>query len=609
MPNEDVCVSTGVSRIPALKHWGAYLIKAIVLVGLLYVLGQYAGTLPTWGIALVWAALSAVSAIGLTYRRVVRKTLKQYAYEKEGHLARFNNGRVLCLIVSFVASAVCMAALLLEIPTWQMAEWILAGAAIPLFMIVSWGVQRFVRGECAPAFRASKVAVWSGGIVAFVLVAVYAVVVLVQPAETFASASEAFLAAPQPFAASPSTLASEAGMLTALVDGFAIYGASRAAEVSTAGYLALKIVLVVSAFGGIAGLLSLCSLEWAELKRVFLPLEVVTHPDAPRTLVKRNVVMAVLLPVVLVALYGGADYAAARAVQTEEYSAAQHFVRDQVDLAVYVLDGTYYDHQAVQSLLQEARLEAAALAEDAQATLVPLINASYDARVANVDSYLDWYYSLPADYERLLRLITGSVEEFVEGQFVEHIEAGIDDSAFEEQLQGYWDRARALEDELTERLSAYEIPDVPAWLPVIKEDLATDFLEKTLEPSEQLVSAGQRLLVSAGAGALAGKGVSVAARHLVAKASEKSFIKMVVSEITSRLGSRAVGSAVGGAVGTVGGPLGVAAGIVAGGAVGVGVDYGLLKWDELWNRDSYKDEVVQTIEEARTEMLATVQGA
>ena len=283
-------------------------------------------------------------------------------------------------------------------------------------------------------------------------------------------------------------------------------------------------------------------------------------------------------------------------------------MRDQVDLAVYVLDGTYYEYQAVQEALNQAKLDAAALAEEAQATLLPLINASYDARVANVDAYLDWYYSLPADYERLLSLITGSVEEFAQDQFVAQIEAGVDDTAFEAQLQTYWDRAEALKDNLMERIADCEIAGIPEWLPEVKDEVTADALLEPLEPSEQFASAGERLLTSAGTGTAVGVGTGIAAKKLVGKVVEKSFFKTIVSEITKRLGSRAVGSAVGGVVGAVGGPVGVVAGVAAGGAAGVGVDYGLLKLDELWNRETYKAEVVQTIEDARAEMLAVVQG-
>ena len=404
----------------------------------------------------------------------------------------------------------------------------------------------------------------------------------------------------QPFESSPSALATEAGTIYALVDGFAAYGTAHAAEASPVGYVLCRALLVFSALCGAASLLGLCSLRWSELKRVFLPLDAGTSPDAvPTQVVKRNIVVAVVLPVALVGLYMAAD---------SEYTAAQLFVRDQVDLAVYVLDGTYYEYQAVQEALNQAKLDAAALAEEAQATLLPLINASYDARVANVDAYLDWYYSLPADYERLLSLITGSVEEFAQDQFVAQIEAGVDDTAFEAQLQTYWDRAEALKDNLMERIADCEIAGIPEWLPEVKDEVTADALLEPLEPSEQFASAGERLLTSAGTGTAVGVGTGIAAKKLVGKVVEKSFFKTIVSEITKRLGSRAVGSAVGGVVGAVGGPVGVVAGVAAGGAAGVGVDYGLLKLDELWNRETYKAEVVQTIEDARAEMLAVVQG-
>lgn len=610
----DAAGPTGpADRASAIKHGGAYLVKACVLVGALYLFSRYAGSLPPVCLALVWAVLSAVSAVGITYHRVVRKTLKQHEYVDEGHLSALNNGRVICLIVSFVASACCMAGLMIEAPKWDAAEWGLVVAAVPVYLGVSLAVQRLVRGEYKPAFRASKAAKWSCLILVALLVVAYLVVCLVQPAETFDSASEAFLSVEQPFGNSPSALASEAGTISALVDGLAAYGTSKAAEASPGISVGLKAALVVSAFGGLMSLLSLCSLALPELKRVFLPLEAGTSPNegagCARGVVKRNVAVAVVLPVVLVGAFLVADAVVAKAAQTEEYTAAQRFVRGQVDLAVYVLDGTYYEYRAVQELLQEAQVESAALAEEAQAVLVPLVNASYDARIANVDAYLDWYYSLPADYERLVNLITGSVEDYVQGQFVEKIEAGVDDTEFESQLQAYGEKASELKENLMAQLANCEIAGVPEWLPVIRDEIETDFLLEPLEPSQQIVSASERLLVSAGAGTAAGVGTSAAAKKLVAKAVEKPFFKTVVSEITKKLGSKAAGAALGGVVGSLAGPAGTVVGAVVGGAAGVGVDFGLLKLDEALNRETYREEVVQTIEDARTEMLALVQGA
>ena len=366
------------------------------------------------------------------------------------------------------------------------------------------------------------------------------------------------------------------------------YGTSRAAETSEVGYAICRGVLVFSAFCGVASLLGLCSLGGSELKRVFLPLDAGVSPDAAPAKVEARKTWWRSLPVVLVAS-PAVDSMVAKASQTQEYTAAQRFVRDQVDLAVYVLDGTYYEYQAVQEALNQAKLESAALAEEAQATLVPLINASYDARIANVDAYLDWYYSLPADYERAAEPITGSGAE----------ELQQDQSPGPDRGRRRRHRVRGPAPNLlgsrrgsragpAEQIAACEIAGIPEWLPVVKDEVTTDALLGPLEPSEQFASAGERLLTSAGTGAAVGVGTGIAAKKLVSKAVEKPFFKMIVSEITKRLGSRAVGSAVGGAVGAVGGPVGVVAGIAAGGVAGVGVDYGLLKLDEFWNRETYR---------------------
>ena len=83
---------------------------------------------------------------------------------------------------------------------------------------------------------------------------------------------------------------------------------------------------------------------------------------------------------------------------------------------------------------EETERKVAKLSEKNSEVLTNLINESFDKRLENVDDYLDWYYSLPADYERLASMITGSAEEFVTDQFTAHIENGIDDSAIDEQL-------------------------------------------------------------------------------------------------------------------------------------------------------------------------------
>ncbi len=642
-------------RSRAVGRGASYLVKAAVLVGLLYAFGRYAGMLPPAGVAAVWAVLSAVSSLGLAYRHVVRKMIKQQAYyEAGGGLARINNGRFLCLVGSFALSAVFIAGFVLEAPAWEASEWVLVAAAVPVYPLVFLLVYRLMRRQLRPVHRISGAVGWSVWIAGALLCAAYLALCLAQPAATFESAAAAFDSVAQPFADSPSALMREAGVLAAFSDGLAAYGASKAAEVSGAGYLAIKVALNASAFFGVANLLGLCMLGWFELKRVFLPLEAGPASDAGTDMgagasaapgtsapvpaaapvplpaadapdagpgapvepapapapapLRAAVATFVALPIMLAAAFLVADAMVARAAQTQEYTAAERFVRDQMGLAVFVLDGHYYDQAAVEALLEEARVASAALSEEAEATLVPLINASFDARLANVDAYLDWYYSLPADYERLVTMVTGTVEDFMRDQFTANIEAGIDDTALEDALRDLAERAAALEEDTASRLAEFEISGVPEWLLMEKVPLEPDFMSGALEPSARILSAGERLGLSAGTGIVTGAAAKHVAENLAAKVSEKQFFKEFVKKVAGKLGGRAVSTVVGGAVGTIGGPLGTVVGAAAGTAAGIGLDYGMLKLDEWQNRDSYREEIVQLIEEERSEMLAAVQG-
>lgn len=617
-------------RSRAVGRGASYLVKAAVLVGLLYAFGRYAGMLPPAGVAAVWAALSAVSSLGLAYRHVVRKTIKQQAYyEAGGGLARINNGRFLCLVGSFALSAVFIAGFVLEAPAWEASEWVLVAAAVPVYPLVFLLVYRLMRRQLRPVHRISGAVGWSVWIAGALLCAAYLALCLAQPAATFESAAAAFDSVAQPFADSPSALMREAGVLAAFSDGLAAYGASKAAEVSGAGYLAIKVALNASAFFGVANLLGLCMLGWFELKRVFLPLEAGPASDAGADMgagasaapgtsapvpaaapapLRAAVATFVALPIMLAAAFLVADAMVARAAQTEEYTAAERFVRDQMGLAVFVLDGHYYDQAAVEALLEEVRVASAALSEEAEATLVPLINASFDARLANVDAYLDWYYSLPADYERLVTMVTGTVEDFMRDQFTANIEAGIDDTALEDALRDLAERAAALEEDTASRLAEFEIAGVPEWLLMEKVPLGPDFMSGALEPSARILSAGERLGLGAGTGIVTGAAAKHVAKNLATKVVEKQFFKEFVKKVAGKLGGRAVSAAVGGAVGTIGGPLGTVVGAAVGTAAGVGIDYGMVKLDEWQNRESYREEIVQLIEEERSEMLAAVQG-
>ena len=651
--------------------WWHYAIKAAAVVALLFLFSRVAAWAPGWCVAVVWAACSVLLAVGITYHAVVKKTINQAALHAGGMLGRINGGRTFRVIAAFIVSAVGVAGLLVASVGWNAWQWGLAVAAVPLFLLVHMLVDKVVGKEAALLFRASLDVRASACITGALLFVASFVLFAAQPAPEVTSATEAFLSAENPFASSPSTIMSEAGLAVSYADALSTYGLSRLGELNAFGRYCAQTLLLVSSIFGLAGLLGTCALDLRELKRVFLPLEkigarqekmarVSRGAGAPQPIfLKAPIVAAVAAPLILVGAFVASDSALAQMKAADELTPAENLVREAFGTTAYVLDNKYYDQQQVQALMEETTVKSAALSEDARNDLIPRVNAVFDARVANVDSYLDWYYSLGADYERLGNLITGTIESFVADQLTESLEAGVDDSEYLSTLQSYVDQAAALKAEYEEGLANSELVGIPEWLLTSTEAITADFLSGPIEPTQRLLDAGERFGISAtvgGAGGIAAgvatsKAVGGAAEKaatksaekaaasvagdaaekaagkqaaktaekaasksigskIVEKAASKAFFKAIVSRIGSMIGSRGVGAAVGGAAGTLVGPgVGTAVGIAAGAAIGVGVDYGLLMLDEAQNRESYKAEIIESIEEERAEVLAQIEAA
>ena len=272
-----------------------------------------------------------------------------------------------------------------------------------------------------------------------------------------------------------------------------------------------------------------------------------------------------------------------------------------------VIDGEPYDAQVLQAARDEASSELEKLSTEAKETLVPLVNASFDARIDNIDGYLDDYYSLPADYERLVNLVGGNVEEFAAQRLQEKIDSGIDDSELALKLEEYSAQSQAILDRFESAKASSKIEEVPEWLMKSKDVVDATLFDETIEPDQKLLSLGQRFGVSAAAGTAAGVATKAVSKKLIERTVEKQFFKNVVSRITSVLASRAAGGVVGAAIGTAAGPVGTILGAAAGTAASIGVDYALLKVDEGQNRESYKEQITDAIEEERAEVLSLLE--
>lgn len=617
--------------------WG-YAIKAFVLCVIFALYGAFAPVMPPALIAVFWAATVLVSSAAAAYQAVVRKLGKRITYQEGGRLARLNEGRIVLLVIVFVCAAVCSACLLIDVPSWKSQDWAMLIIAALLAPVVFALVERFNSKEYNELFRMAKSIVASGIALCVLLCLVGVVCAVLIPSEQYGSALEAFQSVPKPFENSSSSLMEQAGLFASFCEGLTAFFMSRAADVSVSGYSVLWVGMHAAGFLALASMISSCLLPLSELRRIILPLgAVVTDyddvengagtqdkqsvtaeegevalaaqseeqiairgkrwPFGATGVIARYAVTCAVLPIALIAGFIAVDAVVASDTASQERSWVQELVNDQIGLSVYVLDGKYYDQQAVDQALSEIRGESEQLVADAQQNLVPLINDSFDKRIANVDSYLDWYYSLPADYDRLAKVFTGTIEEGLKQQLEEKLSQNVDDSQLNERYSEYLEKASALQEELQEKLSQSEIGNMPSWL-INVSTLEQSAIDSVIEPSQKLMETWQRMGVSAATGVIAG---------VIAKKAATKVFKKLAQKISAALARRGIVTLAVTAVGTVIEPGGgTAAGAVVGTAASVGIDYFFLKADEVQNRETYKQELIDSLNERRDQMIAAI---
>ena len=577
----------------SLKQWAPFAIKAIASLGIIFLVAHVLPIMPPFAAGICWAIMSAAVALGIAYPYIIRKLINRHEYQPGGRLFRLNDGRTIRLIASFVAAAVLVAGLLLEAARWNALEWAIAVLAIPVFIASCTLIRKTISKEFREEFRIARTIQVSRIVVAIALCAVYALIVIIIPAESYNSATEAFLASQNPFDESPSKLLCELGKYSSLINGLCAYAASKAAQGSFFVYVIWKIALSASAFYSIGAVMGLCHLGADEIRMVFTSIEKTSDDDSAQPIVKRFVCVLVALPLCLTLLFVFVDTKVADITSTQEYTAVDELIRNQAGLAVCVIDGKSYDYNAVQGFLKRLQNDSASLGQEAAETLKPLINEAFDKRIENVDKYLDWYYSLSADYECLQHLVNNTVEDFMREQMESRINDGVDDSKLNEEVARYTHMAQALESAAKEELAAYEV-DVPEWLIKSKESIDMVSYELSFDTTERLIDAGTRLAV--------GGVAAFTINHLIAKRVIVSMMEKLAAKLGIKSGERIASISFAAA-----GPVGIVVKIGADVVTTIILDSAFLMVDQAMNRESYKQEIIDGINEQRNSMLALLE--
>lgn len=556
------------SAVPAAKDfplvttngiWAALTGAALFLLALLVTVQALSHL--AWGwVVVFWLVLAAPVALVPAWVHAVR----------QGHEARLARGALrgwifrggLRITLAGVGGLIAVALLVLYLGRADPLLWLVATTAVLLPVALLPRLAAPVAGSVMGP-HALRAAIWlSVRLSVAAAVALHLLLgALVVPAVDGA----------QSFPVPVSALVGEGLILARLWAGMEAFVLGRAAEFGTWGWLVAALGMTLGlvgvyfalALGGVAA-----ALGSRELGRGLAPASDEISPPSPGR--------AGLMAAAVLALGLGLGVALAErgltSIPSVDRPAAQlQTGAERIGDALYRA-GTWDQIQA---------LRAATLAEDdaANARLAEALNTAFDAMVANVDLFLDGYYTLWADYMRLFASITFGLEQHLADKLEEGLTSGAPFAAFEalrdSELAAIAARHRELLQQEAALLDAARLSDTinPALLRVAEGRFALPDFDERLQAD--LTRAQARWAVSVGAGAMS----FVIAQRVVTRLAERGLLRIAAQALTR-----------------IGGVL-----------VAFGVDYALVKLDEYQNRDTFRAEILAEIERLRSDARAGLQ--
>lgn len=258
------------------------------------------------------------------------------------------------------------------------------------------------------------------------------------------------------------------------------------------------------------------------------------------------------------------------------------------------IDGQFYrlrTTQLLDALLAEHRTRMQAQA----ATACAQLDAIAERAGAGVDAYLDWYFSLGAEWLRIATLLSGDMQALLQSRFEQMVMADTGLQAALQSLQtahaAQWQELGAARTQAMALLQEHRLvldaracrvahrPATPAW-------------------QAELEGTHTRLAAGSAAGLAAGAIAAGWTARAMGKASVKSAGKVLARGAASKSAGRGAAAAAGAAAGSAAAPgVGTAVGAATGLAIAVAVDLAMLAAEERLTRADMRRELMATLHE------------
>ena len=550
--------------------------------------------LPAWGWLLAVLLLAIMPAWGLWLAFMLRKKILRFQFAPQGRVGRWLSGGWWA-----ACKALLLALLLCSTALWQAWflaswEWALLALAVPLYLVMMACLQAWL----APEFSSTTFAWrWSQRAARVLLVVALGGLWLYLMAR-----SQDFGRALTP-AMEPAALDAVIAQIRSAPSGLVRWGLDSLLAQQVAGAAATDLpqipalrILLLALFGPVGMLLCIAAAMQGASGCAFIWRQA-APPGGGRNSAPLLGVIGVLVLGILVQATASLDglartYESPLALQRlpECERIGQQFYR------LGTLDAT-----------RQLALQALGKMQGAQA-LCQGMNGVEQQLDAAVERYLDWYFSLGAEWGRILSLLTGDVGQFLQNKLTETLLAtpGLDAwvQSVQKQAQQGGAALTQAQQHINETLARHHLA-LDASQCIVRTQVPQ------LPALDMLGNARQRLTASAlgatGAGAFAAVVAGKAMAKTSMKAASKVLAKAAAKQGLGKAGAAAAGAAVGSVVPGVGTAAGAIAGAVAGALIGVGIDWAALYAEEMLTRDAMRADLQAALRE-QLQMQKTALG-
>jgi hypothetical protein len=557
--------------------------------------------------------------VAAIYAVSIRKIYRSSQFNHKGFLYWFATGRVWAFAWRALWSLGFAFLMLLFLAGASVWQWFAVLLAVPVLPVIYERFRTLSAREFKPYIAVQKALELSRWTSAAGMAALYVLTVWIANAAggdsfepvTVAAAMQA-TTLPAGFSQS-SALLTEAARLVAWYQGIQFYALNNLQRLDAWLWLFAAYAGALAFFYNLALGFSGFMVPAAEYRRIAAPLDAADQPPPLRT-------EALLIGIALVTLFSGFIYvpfAAYLEHWLRTNPAAVHWLHaseaavveklEQIDSHFYRLGTVAQIDQAKIALLADIDLSLASLRRE--------IDAGFDQMIANVDAYLDWYYTLPGEYARIAALLTSSLEALMARELETHLMRGDAFVRLQQSLSDTLDK----HEQLRTRYQA-TVAEILSRNRVIADANTASInyvnLDAVISPPAHAATFDleNRLVVAGGSAAAASAITVVIAKKVAAKVVAKGTVKLgatalakvATAKASGALGGTAAGAAAGAAAGSVVPGVGTFAGAVVGGIVGavvigLTVDQLLLMLEESYSRDEFAQQIVDEIEASRAE--------